>query len=278
MRSGAHVENRMKSAFALIAVLLLSLPGFSSGQNLRDLVAENHYSYIPSDQGQFPTLIAVPGCSGISSDNPAAEESNPQLREDDLLFRRHYRSMADRFNAVGFAVLLVDLHAAEGLLTACANPIDGERIAEYINEAIALARELPNVDTENIHIIGWSMGGGGVLKWLDGPRSEATSVQSAIAIYPPCDKHENLSINMPLLMLLGGSDDIADPKTCEDLVGSAAIEEQISLANYPGARHGFDIANAPPVLDIGNGMTVGYQKEAAEESWVAILQFLARSE
>ena len=76
----------MKHACALIAVLLLSLPSSSFSQTLRDLVAENHYPYIPSDQGRFPTLVAIPGCSGISSGNPTAEESNPELREDDLLF------------------------------------------------------------------------------------------------------------------------------------------------------------------------------------------------
>lgn len=268
----------MKYACAFIAVLLLSLPVFPSGQTLRDLVVENHYSYIPSKQGHFPTLIAIPGCSGISSENPRAEEADPQLREDDLLFRRHYRYMAEKLKAEGFAVLLVNIHAAEGLLTACADPIDSERIAEYINEAVAWVRELPYVDTDKLHIIGWSMGGGGVLKWLNRPRNEATSVRSAIVVYPPCNKLKNLSISIPVLMLLGGSDDIADPTICEDLVGSVANEQRITVYNYPGARHGFDIEDAPPVLDIGNGMTVGYQKEAADASWVAILQFLAMSE
>lgn len=268
----------MKYASALIAVLLVSLPGISSGQTLRDLLVENHFSYIPSDQGRFPTVIAIPGCSGISSDSAAAEESNPQLREDDLLFRRHYRFMAEKLQANGFAVLLVNIHAAEGLLTACADPIDDERIAEYIDEAVAWARELPFVDPGKLHVIGWSMGGGGVLKWLDGPRNEAPNVRSAIAVYPPCNKQKTLSISMPVLVLLGGSDDIADPTICEKLVASAAIEQQITVNNYPGARHGFDIEDAPPMLDIGNGMTIGYQKEAADASWVSILRFLAAPE
>lgn len=263
---------------AVIAVLLVSLPGISSGQILSDLLVENHFSYVPSDKGRFPTVIAIPGCSGISSDSTAAEESNPQLREDDLLFRRHYRLMAEELRANGFAVLLVNIHAAEGLITACADPIDGERIAEYIDEAVAWARELHFVDPGKLHIIGWSMGGGGVLKWLDGPRNEALNVRSAIAVYPPCNRHKDLSIPMPVLVLLGGSDDIADPAICEELVASATIEQQITVNIYPGARHGFDIKDAPPMLDIGNGMTIGYQREAAEASWVSILQFLANPE
>ena len=44
--------------------------------------------------------------------------------------------MAGKLKAEGFVVLLLNIHAAEGLLTACADPIDGERIAEYINEAV----------------------------------------------------------------------------------------------------------------------------------------------
>ena len=268
----------MKYACALMAALLLSMPGVLFGQTLRDRVVENHYPYIPSDQGHFPTLIAIPGCSGISSNNLTAEESNPQLGEDDLLFRRHYRHMAEKLKTEGFVVLLVDIHAAENLLTACAGEIQRERIAEYINESVAWASGLPFVDLDNIHLIGWSMGGEGVLKWLHGPRSEATSVRSAVAVYPGCSGHTTLTISMPILMLLGGSDDIADPSICENLVDSAAIKQQITVESYPGARHGFDIADAPPVLDIGNGMTVGYQKEAAEASWLAILQFLEKSD
>ena len=268
----------MKYVYALMAVLLLSPPGISFGQSLRDLVVKNHYSYIPSDQGSFPTLVAIPGCSGISSGDPTAEKSNPQLHEDDLLFRQHYRYMAEKLKAEGFVVLLVNIHAAEGLLTACANPMDGELMAEYINEAVAWASELPFVDPDKLHIIGWSMGGRGVLKWLDGPRSEAASVRSAIAVYPQCKGQRTLSVSMPILMLLGGSDDIADPTICESLVDSVAIRQQIMVHSYPGARHGFDIEDAPPMRDLGNGKTIGYQKEAADGSWAAILQFLAMSE
>ncbi len=264
----------MKNAYALVVAILLLLPVSSFGHSLRDRIIDNHYAYIPDDQGRFLTLIAIPGCSGISSDNLAADESNPQLREGDHLFRRHYRHMAEKLKAEGFAVLLVNVHTAENLLTACAGEIESERIAEYINESVAWARHLPFVDSDNIHLIGWSMGGGGVLKWLHGPRSEATSVRSAIAVYPGCSGHTTLTIPMPLLMLLGGNDDIAMPSVCKQLVESVPIKQHITVESYPGARHGFDILGAPAVLDSGSGKTIGYQQEAAEASWQAILEFL----
>lgn len=265
----------MKNASVLVVSILLLSPALSFCQTLRDRIIDNHYTHIPHEEGRFPTLIAIPGCSGISSDDPIAEGSNPELHEDDLLFRRHYRRMAEKFQDEGFVVLLVNIHTAEGLQTACADPIDSERIAEYINEAVAWASELPFVDSDNVHLIGWSMGGGGVLNWLHGPRSEATSVRSAIAVYPACSGHTNLTIPMPILILLGGGDDIADPSICENLIDSATTKDQIEVQIYPGARHGFDILDAPTVLDIGNGMTVGYQKEAADASWLAIMRFLS---
>lgn len=260
--------------FVYVVFALVLLPSLSSGQSLRDRVVENHYMYTPLGRGPFPTLIAMPGCSGISTGDPAVEESNPELHEDDLLFRRHYRSMAEDLREQGFAVYLIDVHTAEGVLTACTGEIQRERLALYIDESIVWIREQPTVEKDSIHLIGWSMGGRGVLQWLHGPRKGSDFVQSAIAVYPPCGGHSDLSISMPILILLGGADDIADPSECEQLIRTSSAKEQIVVRNYPGARHGFDIVDAPAIVDIGNGMTIGYQKDAAEESWDEIVTFL----
>lgn len=259
------------------SVLVILIPGESVGQSLHELIVQNHYKYVPAGQGRFPTLIAIPGCSGISSDNPADDESNPRLREDDLLFRRHYRRMAEKLRSEGFAVLLLNIHSAEGVLTACAGEIEDVRIAEYINEAIAWARGLPFVDAENLNLIGWSMGGGGTLAWLHGPRSEATSIRSVTVIYPGCTDLQALDVSVPLLVLLGDADDIAVPTVCDSLIDSSPIRELIMVRHYPGARHGFDIEGAPPLLEIGNDMTIGYQKTASDAAWKELLTFISET-
>ncbi len=59
-------------------------------------------------------------------------------------------------------------------MKACGGEIDDERIAEYISESVAWAQEVDFVDSTRIHVIGWSMGGGGMLAWLHGARTEVS--------------------------------------------------------------------------------------------------------
>ncbi len=151
----------------------------------------------------------------------------------------------------------------------------GERIAEYVDESVAWAKGLTFVDPARIHVIGWSMGGKGALTWLHGPRSQAGTVRSVVSVYPSCSNRKPLTNQIPLLMLLGGADDIADPGLCEDLVSASPTKTMITVRRYAGARHGFDIADAPSVLDVGNGRTIGYQRTAAEGAWREILAFLS---
>lgn len=256
-------------------VQLMALADMANGASLRDRVISNHHKFIPAGNGPFPTIVAIPGCSGIAFANAKAESEHPELREDDRLFRRHYLRMAERLRAEGFAVLLIHVHGGEGLLTACRGEISGERIAEYIDESVAWARTLDFVDAKRIHLMGWSMGGGGTLEWLHGPRSEGGSVRSVVSVYPGCSGRSPLTNSVPLLVLLGGADDIAVPSLCEELVDTSDLGEQVEVRRYEGARHGFDIEGAPSVLEIADGMSIGYQRAAAEASWREILRFLS---
>ena len=147
-----------------------------------------------------------------------------------------------------------------------------------MDEAVGWASELDYVDEDRIHLIGWSMGGWGILNWLSRDRPESDSVQSAVVVYPGCMSQGVITNAMPVLMLLGGADDITPASTCEDLVTRSVDGPTVMVHTYPGARHGFDNEGAPPVLAAPNGMTIGYQREAAEAAWREILAFLRTGE
>lgn len=266
----------MTSASRLIvaATLLaaLALPALTA-QAVDDRLRENHRWYLSSTDEKLPTVVAIPGCSGVSLNSPQSDQGRPG-HLDDVLFRLHYPSMAERLRDRGFAVLLVDLLNAEGVVNACSGEIPAPTIAHYITAAINLARNQAFVDGSRIFVLGWSMGGGGLVAWLSDAGIAQSRVRGAIAVYPGCGGREPIEADIPLLMLLGSADDIAEPEECEELVARSPSRHLITVKSYEGARHGFDIEDAPEVLDIGNGMTVGYQKHAAEAAWQETLAFL----
>ncbi len=265
-----------KSLVVAFAVVVAHAgPLSAQSLSLRDAIVRNHFEYLPDGPGPFPTIVAIPGCSGLPLPDAAEEASHPDLAEDDRLFRAHYPKTADRLRHSGYAVLLIHVHGGEGLLTACQGEIPAARVAAYVAEATAWASELEFVDPDRLHVIGWSMGGRGVLAWMERPLPDPVLVRSAVAVYPACSRTQTLRASIPLLMLLGGADDIAIPETCEALVERTSTPSMIDVRNFPGARHGYDIEDAPSRVDIGGGMTIGFHREAAEETWRMILSFLS---
>ena len=182
--------------------------------------------------------------------------------------------MARRLSKGGFAVYLIDILSSEGKVTACGDTVPAKRIAQYIDASIAWIKKRPSVNPLEVHIVGFSMGGKGTLAWLHGQQSEASPVQSVTVVYPQCRNREPLTMAVPVLMLLGDADDIANPLLCDQLVKSSPTKNLITVRHYPGARHGFDIEEAPQVLDIGNGKTLGYQKAAADSAWTELTGFI----
>ncbi len=244
-----------------------------TAQGLRDAVESHHRTYVPSGEGPFPTVIAIPGCSGVSLDGPATDEGRPG-DEADRLFRRHYARMADRLRDGGFGVVLVDYLTPEGVTNTCGREVPHERVGEYVAASLEFARTVPQVDASRLYVAGWSHGGAGVIAWLQALGERRPPVAGAVAVYPECDTRGPWASAIPVLVLLGEADDIALPERCDGIRRRLPDGTHVSVRRYAGARHGFDLTEGPEVLPIGGGMTVGRNPTAGEEAWEEIFAFL----
>lgn len=251
------------------------VPAVMTEPSLEDIEA-NHRAFFPDTGAPFATVVAIPGCSGVSLDGPATDEGRPG-DEADRLFRRHYAKMAERLRDNGLGVILVDYLTSENIANTCSGEIPHERVGEYIATSLDFARTLPQVDPSRLYVVGWSHGGAGVIAWLQALEEEAPpAVAGAVAVYPGCNSRDVWASAVPVLVLLGDADDITPPESCAPILLSLPEGTELQVRRYADARHGFDFTEGPEVLSIGGGMTVGRNPSAGEEAWKEIFAFLGR--
>ena len=78
---------------------------------------------------------------------------------------------------------------------------------------------------------------------------------------------------MPILMLLGGDDDMTPAKLCQEAVKKAVNPAAVKVVVYPGALHAFDVPELPPRMRYGFA-TIGSHPQAAASALSEVEQFL----
>ena len=182
--------------------------------------------------------------------------------------------MAERLKQEGYVVLLVDYLTAENVVNACSGEVPPSRIAEYIHSAVDIAKSLEFVDSSKVHVLGWSLGGAGILAALGTVPVEGVLFRSAVAFYPGCGNAKVWETKIPVLLLLGAADDITSPDPCKDLASALSDGRSVEVHEYTAARHGFDAEEASSVMSTGRGTTIGYNEAAAKAAWRKALEFL----
>ncbi len=252
--------------------VLLAACGVDRGD--RSLAVPPHIRvYIPQETGPFPTIVAVPGCSGVSYE-PATDAGGGF--DADPEFRRHYPRMAERLRSKGFLVLLVDYLTAHGVVNACRGELTFSEVGEYVFAAARIARRHPQSDRADPFLLGWSRGGGGVLAALAEGSSGESSYRGTIAVYPGCEELQPWDSEQRVLLLLAEEDDIAPPDVCRDVVARLRDDQNVVVHGFSNARHGFDVQELPVLMDLGGGLTLGYDSVAARRAWQLIDEFLAQ--
>lgn len=233
--------------------------------------------YAPAGAGPFPAAVLSHTCGPL---------------------RQHMFEWAQRFLAAGYAVLIVDHLGPRALNTNCVDfSVSVTNYAQDDVAALQHLRTLPFVNANRIVQMGFSYGAmaglraaskGFRAKHLGGERFAAI-----ISVYPWCHhqgpgrayrEHQwNFfdDTDVPLLVVVGGDDDEADPRSCVDKArANAAKGMPVELKVFPGTTHAFDhswMADKPVASQQGGRtVTYRYNQEAVEGTWKLTLDFLER--
>ena len=221
----------------------------------------------PSGQGPFPAVVILHGSGGFHSD---------------------MLSWADRLRRWGYVALAVDSFGRRGL-EAAHNASQGEQVADAF-QALQFLKKQPFVRADNIAALGFSMGGISVLAALErGSIAEKIfpdKFRAGIAFYPDCAGASGL-MTAPTLVLIGELDDWTRASACEamtagrDDVGVSRTpgdRSMVELVVYPGAHHGFDIADLRFTSGVQNqGHRLEYNDAATRDSIERVRSFLQRT-
>ena len=180
--------------------------------------------YRPQGPGPFPTMVLLHTCSGVQ-----------QLE----------LQWAAWVRARGYVALVVDSFAPRGKRNCGGGAPTYLEVGKDAFGALTYLRSLPFVDSKRIGVMGWSHGAAAALTVAttsavveSKPRGGGFRV--SVAFYPNCYAFGS-DTDIPVLILLGGNDDLMPPALCvaaaEALIkrGGPTVEWTV----YPGATHAF---------------------------------------
>jgi dienelactone hydrolase len=210
----------------------------------------------PDGPGPHPAVVFVSGCDGF------APSIAPEL----------YERRAEQFRGRGYAVVFADYLGRRGLKS-CAGSVTHQDAARDLVAAAAWLTSQTFVDRARITAIGWSFGGRGVLVALAEHGKGHLAFSRAVVYYPDCRTLEPWKSTLPVLMLLGGSDDMTPPALCEEGARRSAPPGTVKIVVYPGAQHAFDVPELSAKVRYGLG-TIGYHPQVAVAAWEEVQRFL----
>lgn len=193
----------------------------------------------------------------------------------------HYYNVAEKLNAEGISVLLVDNVAA---YKASKRDVDEEEPAQILwtlEEALKWAKQNGNIDpNSNGSIVGWSRAGLGLIPLInDENELEKFNIKSIALFYPANGYEIPLKPKVPLLVLTGGKDKIVK---VDDIL-KYMIAENATVQVYDDAYHGYDVESLKkgkyyryiPFISKKNYL-LKYDEEAAKESFEQLIKFLKK--
>lgn len=263
----------------------ISIASLDTDSNGVPLMIDAYLFRAANTSDPTPAVVFMHGCNGMFSRNGTID--------------RRELDWAHRFNAQGYAVLMVDSFTSRGQGSEC---VRGGPVRPWVERprdaygALRYLQSLPGIRADRIALMGWSHGGGTTLFSI-GPKrpgrtQDATSAPdfvAAVAFYPGwCNtkaQGANWTTKIPLLLLTGADDVWTKAAPCDAFVKDATAQgAPITFHIYPGAYHDFDAPNLPvrARTEFTNPKThvvpiTGTQPEARDDAIARVTAFLAKA-
>jgi dienelactone hydrolase len=242
------------------------------------------YLYRAAGEGRHPAVVFLHGCGGMFSRSTG-------------LINRIYQDWATALTGAGYSVLMIDRFRPRGIDFTCSPATYNRAVVEDrpkdAHGALYYLQKQPFVRGDRIALIGWSAGGGTVLRTISRqsrgrpPVLPQGDFRAAVAFYPALcsDQREpaSWSSDIPLLVLIGAADVWTPAAPCQSFIaGAIARGAPIEMQIYPGAYHSFD-APSLPVRELPQFRTLagvvpitGTDSAARQDVFARVPKFLAR--
>lgn len=223
-------------------------PLIQSSAERQELLSPYWHLMKPKGQGPFQAAVLMSGCDGV--------HDNMDL-------------WARKMVSLGRAALIVDSHRPRGLdqmqswrAVCAAQLLTGAERAGDLAVAVAALAGMPDIDTDDMVLLGASHGGWSVMEFLDlldsgslppgladwplPPRQLGQQIGPVVLLYPYCGVISGAGdaewpAHIRGLMVLSEKDRITDPVKCQDMAESlTATGASIKVVTLKGADHGFD--------------------------------------
>lgn len=237
-REGSWGERMKPRLISFIATVLIALSASESvsAQTLEE--GQTGYVYYESDSGdvtlngkiqlpdrverQVPAIILVHGSGGIG------------YRED---------AWGELFRDNGYATMVIDMFGPRNFTAMSGRNVGS---AQDIFDAFNVLIKHPNVDPDQISVMGWSWGANLTVSSTLHTKENGNghTLKSMVSMYPNCQLtgvSEKGSEKAEILVVIGSKDTYTNVELCEELVATASARgRRARLIVYDGAYHGFD--------------------------------------
>jgi dienelactone hydrolase len=223
---------------------------------------------LPTRAAERPAVVALHGCGGP--------------------FPRRDRQWADILAVAGHPVLFPDSFGSRGLGSQC--KVASRLVSpgrERRADAVAAVQWMMRQDFTSpggVVVMGWSNGGSTVLAAAADGVMPKGAVRGFVAFYPGCRAYADRADWAPsakMLILIGADDDWTPAEPCRRL--AARFPQEITVVEYPGAYHDFDVPDYPMRTRTGLAYTAhgtgvahaGTNRAARTDAITRVLAFLA---